>query len=96
AWIKSKASFFLLLLSAFGVAFFRHNGFPVFVLTFLLMIVLFRKNWKPLVTIFLVVFILQKIVTGPVFTWLDVQPSDPNEALSIPTQQIANSISNDG
>ncbi|KRD83029.1 hypothetical protein ASE51_21555 [Bacillus sp. Root147] len=96
AWIKSKAGFFLLLLSAFGVAFFRHNGFPVFVLTFLLMIVLFRKNWKPLVTIFLVVFILQKIVTGPVFTWLDVQPSDPNEALSIPTQQIANIISNDG
>ncbi|MGK0700979.1 DUF6020 family protein [Priestia flexa] len=41
-------------------------------------------------------FYFTKIITGPVFNWLDVKPSDPNEALSIPTQQIANIIVNDG
>nr|WP_242529590.1 DUF6020 family protein [Priestia flexa] len=96
AFIQSKYGIFMLLLSSFGVAFFRHNGFPVFVITFLCLIVLFRKYWKRLVPLFLVIFILQRIITGPVFNWLDVKPSDPNEALSIPTQQIANIIVNDG
>ncbi|TYR80238.1 hypothetical protein FZC66_14005 [Priestia megaterium] len=95
-FIKSKLGFSLLLLSSFGVAFFRHNGFPVFLLTFILMIILFRKQWKQLVPIFLFIFILNRVITGPVFEWLDVKTSDPNEALSIPTQQIANIISNDG
>lgn len=95
-WIKSRSGFLLLLLSAFGTAFFRHNGLPVFILTFVLLIILFRNKWKPLLSIFLIVFILERIIAGPVFHALNVKPSDPNEALSIPTQQIANIIVNDG
>ncbi|MEH6965545.1 DUF6020 family protein [Priestia megaterium] len=96
SWLKSKKNIFIMFLSAFGVAFFRHNGFPVFILTFLIMAFVFRKNWKIILSILLIIFVAQKIITGPVFAKLDVAPSDPNEALAIPTQQIANIIVSNG
>lgn len=85
--------FFLISL---GLVFFRHNGFPVFLVTMLVIIIMYRQYWKRLVPIFLLIIVLHQVVTGPVYDKLSVHPSDPQEALSIPTQQIAAVVTGDG
>lgn len=92
-----KTSFLLLfLLISLGLVFFRHNGFPVFVVTMIMTIIMYRSYWKKLVPVTLFIIVVHQLVTGPLYTKLDVVPSDPQEALSIPTQQIASIVSNDG
>lgn len=96
-WLTSKGNIFIFFLSSFGVVFLRHNGFPIFVLTMIALLLLYwRTVWKIAGPIFLLLVVSHQILTGPIFTYLNVKPSDPNEALSIPTQQIANIIKNDG
>lgn len=92
-----KVSFVLLfLLGSFMLVFFRHNGFPVFVITMIAALIMYRKMWKQLLPMTLGIIIIHQVITGPVYTSLDVISSDPQEALSIPTQQIANIVTKDG
>lgn len=92
-----KTSFMILfLLSSFLMVFFRHNGFPVFVVTMIVTLIMYRHTWKRLLPAALVIIIIHQVITGPVYEKLEVHPSDPQEALSIPTQQIANIVVNDG
>jgi len=79
-----------------GLVFFRHNGFPVFVVTMLVTIIMYRQYWKRLVPLSLLIILLHQIITGPVYEKLSVHPSDPQEALSIPTQQIAAVVTANG
>ncbi|MCA1032195.1 DUF6020 family protein [Bacillus timonensis] len=96
-WLGEKSHVILFVLSSFGVVFLRHNGYPVFILTILVLLFFYRKKVaKVVVPIFITMITLQILLTGPVFAWLDVKPSDPNEALSIPTQQIAHIIKSEG
>ena len=74
----------------------RHNGFPVFIITLAILLCFYRTHFKRLLFVFILIFALHSVITGPVFKALDVVPSDPNEALSIPTQQFATIIINDG
>lgn len=96
-WFRSKVNIVFFFLSSFGVVFFRHNGFPVYVLTMIILLIIFRKQvWKTAGSIFLILVIFHQLLVGPIFHYLHVVPSDPNEALAIPTQQIAIVIKNDG
>ena len=92
-----KLSFVLLfVLVSLGVVFFRHNGFPVFVVTMIITIIMYKSYWKRLIPITLLIIVLHQLATGPLYTKLGVTPSDPQESLSIPTQQIASIITGDG
>ncbi|OHX51960.1 hypothetical protein BB777_03535 [Planococcus faecalis] len=92
-----KVSFVLLfLLGSFMLVFFRHNGFPVFVITMIAALIMYRRMWKQLLPMTLGIIIIHQVITGPVYTALDVVDSDPQEALSIPTQQIANIVTKNG
>jgi hypothetical protein len=94
---SKKASFLILfLVSSFVLVFFRHNGFPVFVITMFFTILMYRHAWKRLLPAALAIIVIHQIITGPVYTKLEVVGSDPQETLSIPTQQIANIVVNDG
>lgn len=96
-WLNSKGNIALLFMSSFGLVFFRHNGFPVYILTMIILLFLYRKYaFKKTFPIFLIIFIFHQILTGPIFTYLNIESSDPNEALAIPTQQIGNVIKNNG
>jgi Family of unknown function (DUF6020) len=95
-WIRNKWSIAGLLFSSIGLVFFRHNGFPVFIIVLLALLITYRARWKQLATVFIVMIGLHFIMSGPVFKALDVTPSDPNEALSIPTQQLALIVIKDG
>lgn len=94
---SKKLSFLLLFtLVSLGLVFFRHNGFPVFIVTMIVTIFMYRSHWKRLIPISLFIIITHQLVTGPLYTKLEVHPSDPQEALSIPTQQIASIVTGDG
>ena len=95
-WLESYTHITLFLLAAVGIVFMRHNGFPVFLITLVVLLLSYRKQLKPLLVVFVLIIALHSLITGPVFQALDVVPSDPNEALSIPTQQFATIIINDG
>ncbi|WP_456273213.1 DUF6020 family protein [Bacillus sp. AK031] len=95
-WLKNKWSLAGLALSSFALVFFRHNGFPVFIIVGLCLLVVYRKKLKFLLPVYIGIIAIHFLITGPVFKALDVKPSDPNEALSIPTQQIALIVNEDG
>jgi hypothetical protein len=95
-WLRNNGNVIIFLIAALGVSFFRHNGFPVFVVMALILLIIFRQQFKRLLLVFTLTVAVHFVVTGPVFDYLEVVPSDPNEALSIPTQQLANVISKDG
>lgn len=94
--LRKWAFIVLFLIGSFVLVFFRHNGFPVFVISMIAVLIMYRHMWKRLLPLFLAVVILHEVVTGPVFTALNVIGSDPQEALSIPTQQIANIVVSGG
>ncbi|WP_147534137.1 DUF6020 family protein [Bacillus marasmi] len=97
SWLISKGNIALFILSSFGVIFFRHNGFPVYLLTMLILFLFYWKYvFKRALPLFLCLVIFHQILTGPIFTYFNIESSDPNEALAIPTQQIGNVIKNDG
>lgn len=92
-----KVSYILLfVLVSLGVVFFRHNGFPVFVVTMIMTIIMYKSYWKRLIPITLLIIVLHQLATGPLYTKLGVTPSDPQESLSLPTQQIASIITGNG
>ncbi|QPA30739.1 DUF6020 family protein [Thermaerobacillus caldiproteolyticus] len=95
-WIKNNSHLAFFIIVALGVVFFRHNGFVVCLAVLIVLLVAFRQTWKQ--WLFAISFIIAAhyAVTGPLFDYLKVVPSDPNEALSIPTQQLARVIAYDG
>ncbi|KGX91469.1 DUF6020 family protein [Pontibacillus marinus] len=93
-WLDKKRNLILLLITSLAVVFFRHNGFPVFLVTGVFLFIVFRKHWKPLLLNFVAIIGIYLIVTGPVFSAFNVEPTELKEALGIPTQQIANIVEN--
>jgi len=86
----------MFVLISLGLVFFRHNGFPVFVVTMIMTIIMYKTYWKRLITVTLLIIAVHQLVTGPLYTKMEVIPSDPQEALSIPTQQIAAIVTGEG
>jgi Family of unknown function (DUF6020) len=95
-WLNRFPSFIFFTMAALGVVFFRHNGFVACLASLLILFAVFRHLWKRWFLIISLVVVIHYAVTGPLFTYLNVTPSDPNEALSIPTQQIARVIAYNG
>lgn len=81
---------------AFGVCFFRSNGLYVFLGMIPFLIYVFWKQKKAIICAISVVLILGGIYKGPVFEHFNVTEPDIIESLSIPAQQIAAVIANDG
>ena len=86
----------LYALTGFMVMFFRHNGFPVFLIVTLFVLAMYRPYWVKLFPVAAGMILVYQIVVHPVYTALDVYPSDAQEMLSIPTQQIAAIVTEDG
>ncbi|QTN00822.1 hypothetical protein ERJ70_16960 [Sediminibacillus dalangtanensis] len=95
-WLYQLSSHFLLGGAVIGIIFIRNNGLPVFLAMALLLMITYRNQAKRVLMTTLTVCGIYGIVTGPVFDSLEVKPADPNEALGIPTQQLARVIALDG
>ncbi|SFK16581.1 hypothetical protein SAMN04487936_10894 [Halobacillus dabanensis] len=95
-WLNSNVHLILLGLTALATSLMRTNGLPITLVTAILLLVAYRKQFLKIVITTVSVLILYFVITGPFYTYMDVRPSSPNEALSIPTQQFAHIISEDG
>lgn len=95
-WLENHLHILFFLITSLAVSFMRHNGFPVFIVSIILLMIFYRKQMKSLAVVLVLTFGIHWIITGPVYTTLEVIPSEPNEALSIPTQQIATILIEDG
>ena len=83
--IKQISFGFLLLL----VAFFRNNALYMLVLFLICFILIYRRYWKNILIISLSFLILYSVITGPVFSVLNIEDGNSREALSVPMQQIS-------
>ena len=95
-WLHKPSNLFLFFLASTEFVFFRHNGFPAFVVTMVIFFVIYRLKLKRMYIVGIAVIALHFIVTGPIFKYFEVVPSDPNEAYSVPIQQIGRIIAYDG
>lgn len=95
-WLHKNTNVLLFFIASVGVVFFRHNGFPAFLVTMIIFFIIFRFKLVKMYAVAIVVIALHFIVTGPIFSYFHVKPSDPNEAYAIPIQQIGRVISYDG
>lgn len=95
-WFYNKINIALFVISSLGLSLFRHNGVLVFSITIILFLMIFRKRLFRLYIYSGIVIVFYIIITGPIYNHYNVTASDPNEALAIPTQQVASVIALEG
>lgn len=78
---------FMLLITL--LMFFRNNGVYIIILTLPFLIWGKRKYWKRLLFLFLLPIVIYYVITGPIYSKLNIEKSSPKEMLSIPMQQMA-------
>lgn len=89
-YFEKKSNIVLLVLEVFLLCLFRNNG--IYCILFVIIILLFIKIPKKYIVVCCMVFsiILVKIVTGPLYNYLNVYNKSPiQEMSSIPSQQLA-------
>jgi hypothetical protein len=95
-WLHKLSSLFLFFFASAGIVFFRHNGFIAFVVTMVVFFFIYRLKLTRMYVVALIIIALHFIITGPIYKHFNVIPSDPNEAYSVPIQQIGRIIAYDG
>ena len=92
----TKLSLVMYLLSVLFILFFRNNGIYVILLFVPFFIVLAKGNRKFVSILNISIIILYFIIKGPIFDYFGVQKTKSVEAYSIPLQQIARTLVNEG
>lgn len=95
-WLQSYSHLLLLGLAGLLSMLMRNNGIPIFFALSLLMIIMYFRYWKRLLTTLAVVIASYLFITGPLFTFFEVESIELNEALGIPTQQFARVVTEGG
>lgn len=91
-----RVCWILLIPVSFCVCFFRSNGLYVFLGMIPFLIWAFWKQKKAVIAVIGVVLLLGAVYKGPIFDYFEVEEPDTIESLSIPAQQIAAVIANEG
>lgn len=74
-WVEGKGGWLVLGITAASAILFRHNGLPVVVITFLMLLIFFHRQWKPLAGALAVCLGLYYGITGPVYNLVGVERS---------------------
>lgn len=77
-----------LAISGIFVSVLRNNGIYIVALSLLVLLVVFRHRWRPLLGVFATVVLAYGVYVGPIYTALQVQPGPKEEAYSVPIQQL--------
>ncbi|HBN09999.1 MAG TPA: hypothetical protein DD435_15615 [Cyanobacteria bacterium UBA8530] len=96
AWLEKNGNQFVLVLSLILVSSFRHNGIIPFFLTILALFLLFREKWRPLLKVAFFSFLLLFLIKVPLYHLLGVGPGASGRLLTIPIQQVASVLAQDG
>ncbi|MGP4059108.1 DUF6020 family protein [Halobacillus sp. H74] len=95
-WLHSPWHLLILAINALAISLMRSNGLPIFAVMAVLLLIVYRAYLLRLFVTVLFVVTCYFLITGPLFNYMEVRGTDPNEALSIPTQQFAHIVSEDG
>jgi len=71
-WLEKKAVWFWFGLVGLGISAFRLNGLPVPLFTLIILAVIYRRQWKPLVGALILYLGLFVLIQGPVYDQLKV------------------------
>lgn len=85
-----------LFLGGLLFALLRSNGRIAVILTLVGMVIIFRAKYKIIYCIMISVILIAYILNGPILTKLDVTKPSIQESLSIPLQQIARVVVDEG
>lgn len=85
----SKRKIAIFVLTIILVILFRNNGIYVVLMTIPFLIILNKKHIKKVVLVSTIAIIFYIILTGPIFSILDIKKGSIREALSVPLQQFA-------
>ena len=72
----------------------RNNMVYALVFSFIFMVVVIREHRKELICISLISIYALTVITGPLYSALEIGPGNSREALSVPVQQIARTVIN--
>ena len=84
-----------MITSAFGINLLRNNGTIVFLLSSVIFGILFWKNYRKILLMFILIIISSIVLNNPVQHLLGVKPADAMVSLSIPVQQIGRVVSDE-
>lgn len=84
------------LTGAIGMALLRNNGWIALATTFVLWVLFFRRRQVAVIVIFVAVLAVSWVMCNPVLEKKGVTPGNYRESLSIPIQQIARVLVEDG
>lgn len=87
---------FILVLSGCGFALFRNNGGLVILITTILFVLIYRKKYPKVLICLGLIVAVQVILEGPVYRAIQVEDGEYSEAFSIPLQQVARVVYDDG
>ena len=80
-----------------GFIFFRHNGWPVFLLTLVILTpFIFKKVYGRFFLVSFVALLLHVVITGPVYQRLNVVPAESTEKLGLTLQIIGGVVTGAG
>ena len=74
-WLAKPFSWLWLAFIGLGVAIIRHNGLPVPIITFLILIVVYRTWWKQILGALILFLGLWAVIRGPIYGFLQVDRS---------------------
>jgi hypothetical protein len=74
-WIAERKNWLILGITAGLVSLFRHNGLPVVLATFLLLLFVYHRHWRPLAFALLAGAVLYYGVRGPLYRLVQVDTS---------------------
>lgn len=83
-----KRDFILFLLSVFFMCMLRHNGFYAFVGAVPFILWYYRRIWKKMVPLTVLILAMCFVIKGPVMTYAKVEPGQFAYKLCVPLQQI--------
>ena len=81
-------SLIVYFISGFCMCLYRSNGWYAFILSLPFLVYAFRKKWKLMLPLHLVLVCLVLLIKGPVMNHYEVTQPDFIESISIPLQQI--------
>jgi hypothetical protein len=74
-WLSRRLSWLWLALPAIAVYLYRHNGFPIVIAVFVVLPVVYRRQWRPVLLSGIICGACVAAVKGPLYRMLDVQPT---------------------
>lgn len=84
-----------LCVGGLGVCLWRTNGWYAFLVTFLVMVICLKKNYKNITCAMVGVLIVSWVLLNPFLWYLGADEMKLTETLSVPFQQIARVVAND-